>query len=174
MPACRWTDEEVAVLHERARSGESLRSLAKEADADVSNLSRLLRRRFAYQVPEERLRGTKPQSITAPTRPVDIGYMAGLMDGEGSIMVRRVRNAPAVFIRVSMTDERAIRWLAGFGGAVTEYLPDPPRKRVFTWQVFRQADIAALLPVLLPHLIVKRAKAEEALAEVRSRRRAII
>ena len=94
------------------------------------------------------------------------------MDGEGSIMQRHGKQDDGIWIvRVSMTCKPLIEWLAGFGG--TFHKPSPDRRGrtpQFQWMVARQSDVDVLLRTLLPHLRVRRDRAQDCLADLAARR----
>lgn len=89
-------------------------------------------------------------------------YVAGIIDGEGSIFCRR-RNP---HVSVANTDQALMLELARFGGYM--HARDP-RKGLGTkpsWEwVICGGTAAALLRICEPHLLVKRDKALAALAQ---------
>lgn len=97
-----------------------------------------------------------------PSDVATLAYIAGLFDGEGSIMF--LNNHWCA--KVGMTDEPVIRWLATFGGLFSAEQRQPPRKQPFYWSVHRRLDLIHLLTVLLPYLRVKHDLANRVLAEI--------
>lgn len=101
------------------------------------------------------------QPFTALTNPLDVGYVAGIVDGEGSIV-----GPPKVTLRVNMTTREVIDHLHKLcGGSVTgPYENRSGRAEIcqpqYHWTVSSAESVYRLLRVLLPHLIVKREKAE--------------
>ena len=99
-----------------------------------------------------------------PLPKLDIRYIAGIIDGEGSIDFYRSGRSWAVRLRVGNTYVELLRRLRlQFGGWIS-------RPRVFSrrWKPYASWDIAGpraerLLADVLPYLIVKRAQAITAL-----------
>ena len=100
---------------------------------------------------------------------VDLAYLAGFFDGEGSVMLQSVRFGRAVpshrlAIVVDNTAEHALlRFACAFGGSVIRIRPSRANQRGhFRWTASdRRAE--AVLRALLPHLHVKRDQADVAL-----------
>jgi len=108
---------------------------------------------------------TEGVSIGRPT-PAEVGYLAGIMDGEGyftaSVKTR------SFGLRVAMTDECVIDWLhEHFSGSVSRAGVTKAGNRVYTWTLSRQADLTYVLPRLIPLLVCKRAQAEAMMALLR-------
>lgn len=122
-------------------------------------------------------------------------YLAGIMDGEGTLTIMRKRYNPAQFARdiargkrnvipktesiysyyvgitVKNTDFRLIRWLqARFGGS---YCPDKSRKAnwkiSYRWQLFGQENQERFLLGILPYIILKEEQANILLEFIRMR-----
>lgn len=103
----------------------------------------------------------------------DLAWVAGIIEGEGSISVR---SNGLIEVHVNMTDLDVIQRLAAITGVGRVTGPaKPPRykahwKPIAYWQVARQDDTAALLMTIFPFLGARRrAKAAEALATWRAR-----
>lgn len=95
-------------------------------------------------------------------------YLAGLIDGEGSIcMVSRGRGARtrAVLLVVDNTDMRMLRWIRrNFGGYATPGNSRNKRwKPVGEWRVTGERAVE-IIEGILPFLVTKRAQAKLALA----------
>lgn len=108
-----------------------------------------------------------PPETVVPTDPATLGYLAGLMDGEGCIS----RNNKCWRVQIAMTDEAVIRWLGSFGGRVSERKLYGNRKPCWRWLLMRQEDVYRFLAAILPHMRVKTDQAIVALAEIDQRRR---
>jgi len=108
------------------------------------------------------------QSLPRTARPfpglsnaLDIGYVAGIVDGEGSIL-----GPPKFTIQVSMTTKEVIDHLYNLcGGSVTG--PSEQRsgrsevcKPQYHWTISSAENVYQILKILLPYLIVKKDKAE--------------
>jgi len=98
------------------------------------------------------------------SRPADIGYVAGILDGEGTVL-----GPPRVTIRVSMTSKEAIDRLHSLcGGTATGPYENRSGKSLvckpqYHWTVSSAENAFRILKDLLPYLVVKKEKAEEVL-----------
>ena len=102
--------------------------------------------------------------LSLPESPAQLGYLAGLVDGEGSIYVR----PHEVRVCIVNTDKDLIDWLATLGGKVlARHHSRLGTKPIWIWQVNRRADAMALLNALLPYLRVKHDAAASARARLR-------
>lgn len=151
----RLSEPEIQTLYKRLKDENlSIAELARQTGRDKSALYRLFRRRFDYKPS-----GSSGWSRTLylPDDPGVLGYIAGIIDGEGCILHR----SDGLFqVKVGMTDETVIRWLEEFGGKVVINRKLPNRKLSWTWHVSRKKDVAALLTAILPYMIVKKEKAK--------------
>lgn len=94
----------------------------------------------------------------------DIGYVAGVDDGEGWMLTSKA-NQPVLGVKMTDLDvlERLQR-TTGVGN-ITGPLKLPGRKPAWTWSVTRSTDVAALIFTLYPLLCARRQrKAREVLA----------
>ena len=98
----------------------------------------------------------------------DLAYLAGIIDGEGCIRIRRRRRGSYwcyySYIRVAMTNQSVLMLLqyhlGGYVGKQTK-LPSH-RKEQYYWGIECRAAIIALQK-LLPYLKIKKAEAELAI-----------
>lgn len=107
-----------------------------------------------------------PASVRVPVG-MDLAYMAGIVDGEGSIRTRIDTGRP--FLAVYNTDKRLMDWLeqrTGRAGRITDRRGRVP---CYTWIVQGVNDVVALCEALLPHLVIKKTDAEKAIAVLRGR-----
>lgn len=100
--------------------------------------------------------------FTAPTDSATLGYLAGLMDGEGCI----TRSGGRLRVQIAMTDEPVIRWLGEMGGTVKERAVVGNRRRCWGWLLLAQADVLAFLVAVSPHMRVKREAALATIEEI--------
>lgn len=154
----KLTDGQFEAIYQRAKRGEPIKKLAQEVGICTTALSRRLKRRYGFTST-----GLRCSQLSLPADPTVLGYIAGLMDGEGYI---RTLSDSRCYISIGVTNEPVIRWLGAFGGKVYRYERPAGYQTVFTWRVHRQRDSAALLQAVLPYLIVKRERAQGALAEM--------
>lgn len=100
-----------------------------------------------------------------------LAYMAGILDGEGTISVRRHANSRGVVAietvaSVSNTDERMIVWLHNHFGGRRDFREQrssenaKPLYRV-SWT---SAQVEAFLPAVRPYLVTKAAQADAFMA----------
>ena len=105
------------------------------------------------------------------TKDTDIAYLAGLIDGEGTVSLQlRKKHLVALRVVVYNTNEDVIDWCqAAFDG--TKHKVGRVREgHKQEWQWFTHSDYAAeILEMVMPYLIIKRAKAEVALRAWRNR-----
>lgn len=97
-------------------------------------------------------------------RPTELAYLAGIVDGEGSLEARirtRAHGTPSMTLRlvIGQVDRRLIDWIAE---RVPGQVHEQTKGRHRTIYLFRtgQTVAVALLRELLPYLIVKREQAE--------------
>ncbi len=89
-------------------------------------------------------------------------YVAGLIDGEGSIVLTRSAKLRAsVQVRMSTKATNLISILAGYGGTagIEQRDPRPNTSAIALWRI-ASWDAACFLRRILPHLRLKRAQAE--------------
>ena len=93
-------------------------------------------------------------------------YIAGMVDADGSITILPRR----VYVVVSNTYLPLIDWLGQLGGHTYIYkaTENPNWKPRGRWQTTNRADALAVLEQIGPHMIIKREKARQALALLRS------
>lgn len=120
-----------------------------------------------YQkIKAERLTSAPADPITF-LKPTEIAYIAGIIDGEGSIYARNERKTIYPTIAVHMTDKSVIMWLQEHIKAQSVWAlnrKNHPRYKTSlkTQYLFRICGKRAklLCKYLLPYLIVKRKHAE--------------
>lgn len=97
--------------------------------------------------------------IKTRPKPAELGYLAGIMDGEGSFVTKT--NTNNFGLRVAMTDGCVIDWLhVHFAGFVTKAGKTVTGNQMWVWALHRQTDLAYLLPLLSPHIVCKKAQVE--------------
>lgn len=100
-----------------------------------------------------------------------IAYLAGIIDGEGSIYIGNFSCNPKTGtpyyqtnIEVTNTDEKLIQWLVdNFGGRTNKYThkqtPKNSRRPVYRW-IISGESLTHLCPILLPYLVIKTKQCE--------------
>lgn len=96
---------------------------------------------------------------------VDAAYLAGIIDGEGSIILYKRRDVVAVMLTVSNTAKKLLDWIADktdVGAICAQSKETEKRKASWFWRC--NADAAeSVLQQIRPHLVVKSAQADLAL-----------
>lgn len=103
----------------------------------------------------------------------DAAYLAGLIDGEGSIAVSRTKTSSSAkackrgfayraSVTITMTDLAVLEWAkrtAGVGNICVKKARSPNHKQAWSWTVW-SIEAATLLAQILPFLKVKAEQAE--------------
>lgn len=108
---------------------------------------------------------------------VKLAYIAGILDGEGSIMIqkqasksfmeqRRKRGcfhphyAPA--IRIGMIEKKPLEFIVETTaiGKVYEEKPYHHKRSMFRWMIRSKSEVEDFLPLVIPYLLVKIKQAE--------------
>jgi hypothetical protein len=114
-----------------------------------------------------------PMTLNIPTRESELGYLAAIIDGEGTISLHRGKR-DQVFVTVANTDLALIDWLDAIGGRVRRLKPVRLtnnlgfRKPAYVWAIVARLEVEALLRAVEPFMIIKRQKAQDALARLAS------
>jgi hypothetical protein len=102
---------------------------------------------------------------------IQVAYLAGIIDGEGSIYIGCYSHNPKTGtphyqtkIEVSNTSEPLVDWLiANFEGNKTMYtakqLAKNSRRAVYRWTIWSDR-VAHLCEIMLPYLVIKKREAE--------------
>jgi hypothetical protein len=103
----------------------------------------------------------------------DLAYMAGIVDGEGSITITDCsRTQGRTFFSTSLgvvsTDKPLIDWIiCVFGGHMGSYTPKQTpknsRKKVYRWQVTGK-NLETVLNLIYPYVVIKKREIEVMLA----------
>jgi hypothetical protein len=100
----------------------------------------------------------------------DYAYAAGLMDGEGSICIRRYdykkpgHNLPAfsLYVEIRMTNKEGVEFIKDtFGGCLTNKGVTKTGKTIYDWKIYGN-KAAAFLENILPYLKCKHRQANVA------------
>lgn len=165
-PAKEWRKDEDDFLraqYGRIRPSEIGKRIGRTRPS-IYHRAEVLGLAASLRSPEFLRRQSLPRTalpFTGLNSELDVGYVAGIVDGEGSIT-----KPPNVALQVSMTTREVTEHLQTLcGGSVTgPYLGRSGRTEVcqpqYHWTVSSTEDVYRILKVLLPHLSVKRQKAE--------------
>lgn len=97
-----------------------------------------------------------------------MGWVVGIFEGEGTIIIRETDRRRSVRVAVGSTDLDVVERLQALvGGNLNGPYARGKNKPIWHWRMDRQADVAAFLRALRPHLGERRGtKADEALAVI--------
>lgn len=93
--------------------------------------------------------------------PAQAGYLAGIVDGEGSFSLYPARGGRSmnVSMTVTNTDRRLLDWCreaSGVGALIAQKRRDYTNRRMqYVWAVNARNDLRALLPQIIPYLVGK-------------------
>ena len=97
----------------------------------------------------------------------ELGWMAGIVDGEGSIGVYRVKNEDRTYpyynlrVQVGVTVGQDLsRFVEYFGGSQTLHKQRYPQSKPLVYWILTNGNALRVLKVLLPFLVWKRKQAE--------------
>lgn len=111
--------------------------------------------------------GLRSKTITVPSDPIALGYLCGLLDGEGNLQLKKGSKSVGCKMAIYSTTPAVMQWLLkNVGGSVRYDTARTIRKGwlpIGIWSVYRAQDVAALLSAMLPHLIIKKAASKHAL-----------
>lgn len=108
----------------------------------------------------------QPQRLITPTSDAIRGYLAGMIDADGSI---RFRKKTLPFVCVYNTYAPLLDWLRETLGCGSIYKTTKGREQVQCWQTTAARDLFALLTSIRPFLIVKASDADAVLAFLREK-----
>lgn len=170
------TDEKEKEIAKTYLSGNTIRDLREKYHLGDKLIRNALRRQGVTFRPL----GTKGVTIKLPMNPRELGYIAGLLDGEGWIAwhkkdERKVGKYP--FIGIANTNSEVMKYLVTIGGKVSWRLERTSQfagvtKKIAScgnWELHGTLNIIAFLKAILPNLIIKREKAEAMLAVLETR-----
>lgn len=114
----------------------------------------------------ERKRVIKPEPVLSMS-PVDLAWLAGLLEGEGCFMLTRLSKEQLgtyryPLIRLGMVDQDVIERahsLTGFGTVSHQYPPSHRARQVqptWVWAVSRTKEALLLMRTLYPHMGARR------------------
>jgi len=98
-----------------------------------------------------------------PSEQWKLAYLAGLIDGEGSVCLREFEKRFIPEVKIVNTDLKMIKWIfENFGGTVNYKDRSRPShwKRAYRWSIGSIEGCHAVLKATLPFLITKKDKAK--------------
>jgi len=158
----RWRD-----VIEAYTRGEDVKTIGTRLGYKAGGVYYILRR---TGIPRRSTveRALRPNRVVIPPDPAICAYLAGLLDGEGSIKAYS-HGARAT---IANTNADVLIWIARNTGVPTLYkrkmraaLGYPRQvKPIYIWEVRRVFELRTFLNAVLPYLIIKRADAEKVLS----------
>jgi transposase-like protein len=160
----RYPPEREEAIVREYQEGNSITLIASRHAIRYDTVRSILKRHNA--ITGRRLRSA---SLRVPTSEAQLGYIAALVDGEGSIRNFIHAGRRRILVRVVNTDRPLIEWLAQFGGTVHwgNHSAKPHYKAAGMWTVSQAIDVYHLLIAIEPYMIVKRSLAREAIRDLR-------
>lgn len=105
--------------------------------------------------------------MSIPAEPVEVAYLAGIFDGEGSILWSERHQWR---LSITNTNVDLLRWLESQVGGVTRPMRRyPNRKQCYVWRASGRRGILSLLEAMRPYLIVKAGEADVAIEDLTKR-----
>lgn len=104
----------------------------------------------------------KPCGIRIP-EPTDLHYLAGIIDGEGSVRFKKGRP----FVAVYNTDRRLMDWIVATVGGTITGKDLRGRQPGYQWTIAGANDVAALCVSIAPILKIKSEDAKKAITFLR-------
>lgn len=166
-----WAQNEIELLKEAYSTTDSVSNLFPNRTyqairAQASKLG-LKRDRIFSQLSKK--------TISVPIKLEKLGYIAGLIDGEGSIITLRPKNPNhnlSFHVLITNTHFGVMEWLIkNVGGTIQSRYPRPrphvlAKKICYTWYCTGRSNILHLLKAILPYLIIKKEKATQVINEI--------
>lgn len=167
-------DEFVMAVKDGYRTGRTTTELAAEHGVGRSTIIRALDKAGITK----RRNGTRSRTITIPTDPLKIGYLAGLFDGEGNLQFKTnkhtgARDSTGCKIAIYGTVPATMGWLKmTVGGSVRWDYKRQERKGWLpcgAWEIYRAQDVLAFLELVVPLLTAKKKQAAKAIKFLREK-----
>ena len=133
-------------------SGYSTHDIAKAVGVAQSSVYKRLRRAGIKM----RKHGTRSPRIVIPSDNTILAYVAGLFDGEGSVVSYKGHYQ----VRIANTYKPVLEWLREVFkcGGITKTTP-----KCYDWKITRRADVVRFLKAIFPFVRIKKDVVLEAL-----------
>ena len=101
----------------------------------------------------------------------DLAYIAGIVDGEGSISIQQNGKHQIAHLTISNTNLEVLKWIQNKfeEGTIYKRTLYPNRKQCYVWQTGAHKVIYLILIKLLPYLKIKRNKAIETISFIQNK-----
>lgn len=132
----------------------------KEAKVPLRSISQAMK--LAHAQGRASLPHPRPKfSYEIDLSPTEAAYLAGIIDGEGSISMDFRRNTYR--LSIGNTDKALLNWIYDrLGGAIRLKEKKEGRKPMYYWVCNQMYIVFSILSAVEPYLIVKKGKAKEA------------
>jgi AcrR family transcriptional regulator len=178
-----WNPRQIKEAYELYKQGFTTREIAKKIGIPYAVLLYHFKRKFTTRSRGESITlafcryGTylkRQKRVWIPKEKWKLAYLAGLIDGEGSVYWSYCQGRLIPNIKVANTDKKMIDWIIeNFGGRVNDRDRTRPRhwKKIYHWCVSSLSGCYLILLSVSPYLITKKEKAEELLERIRNDKR---
>lgn len=162
----KWNYEKVVTLYQQ---GFGVREVAKRTGIPESTITYFLRKKKILRPRKDTLgrRVLFRDNIVIPQEKWKCAYLAALIDGEGSILLKKHGKTKKMIPTVKFvnTDKKLVDWtLRNFGGYPRkEVRTKHGWKTLYRWQTSSITGCFKILTAILPFLITKRENALEVL-----------
>jgi hypothetical protein len=165
----RCPDEQILIAVSQVNRGVGWQRAASDIGMSEDGL-RLRAKRMNLAVRKGRAPVVRSSRLQMPTMPGDLGYLAGIIDGEGHICIEDGRHR-SVLVGVTNTDQPLLAMLEQIGGSISwkkSHSNDGRfgTKPCATWQLRQRADVFHFLTSIEPYMHMKRDKARSAIAQL--------
>ena len=149
-----WTEEEMNILRENyiTKRGNIMKELPNRTRSAINTQASKLGLRHRNILRHIELTDT------------EAAYIAGIVDGEGSINMNAFRKQPIPQVSIANTDIRLINWLMEKLKSLNPHLYTRPatetQKPVYKIYVANNASVQALLERIVPYMVIKKERAE--------------
>ena len=91
---------------------------------------------------------------------MEVAYLAGLFDGEGTIGIQKVKNGYGLRIQIQIYNKITYEIQDNFGGSA--YGPYGKEKKAYIWRC-NGLNAGKILELIFPYLVIKKEEAELAI-----------
>ena len=156
----------VKMILEAYQRGTPMDEIAVTENVSEHTIERVLRKNQIHKHPKH----TRSKTITMPSDPGTLGYIAGMFDGEGNLQFRDKHEGRSIGCKIAIysTTPGIADWFRKTmkGGKVRwdhARVKKHGWKPISVWSLYRAQDVASFLLATLPFLIIKRLDAERAI-----------
>ena len=160
-----WSNEFVRLYIQ----GMSIQDIAKKLGVGFGTVQRGLYKKKIIL----RRNGNRKRTIKMPRSIDKLGYLAGILDGEGNIQIRKtkiINNKSSIACKLAIynTNKNIMKWLEKNVGGKVRW--DNKRaiiekwKPIGIWELYRASDVSYFLSKIKKYLIIKKDTANTVLA----------